>query len=210
MKDPAFLFYPGDWVGGTLLLNRAQKGAYIDLLIAQFNNGPLMLEDIKIILGADFGHWQKLENKFSFMNGRYSNQRLEIEKNKRSEYTASRRSNRMQHMSNHMSEHMEYRDINENRIELPDWLNKKAWNAWEQHRKEKGKKLTPTSLRLQLKLLEENKETHTQIIKNSITNGWTGLFPLREGQKKPNKYIEPNLDKETNDRRNELLKQFKV
>ena len=89
----------------------------------------------------------------------------------------------------------------------PTWLNLKAWAAWEQHRKEIKKKLTPTSIRLQLKFLEENKENHTQIIKNSIVNGWTGLFPLKDARK-PNKYIEPNLDKELNTRRNELLAKF--
>lgn len=85
----------------------------------------------------------------------------------------------------------------------PIWLNLKAWAAWEQHRKEIKRKLTPTSTRLQLKFLEEHKENHTQIIKNSITNGWTGLFPLKD--RKPQKYIEPNLDKEMNERRNALI-----
>lgn len=63
---------------------------------------------------------------------------------------------------------------------LPIWLNQDAWNAWLQHRKEKKKPLTPTSLKLQLRFLEENKSNHAEIIKKSITNGWTGLFPLEE------------------------------
>lgn len=93
--------------------------------------------------------------------------------------------------------------------ELPIWLNKKAWEAWEQHRKEKKKTLTPTSKKLQLRFLEENKENHAQIIKNSITNGWTGLFPIKGEFKKvtPSRYIEPNTSKEDNDRRNTLIKQ---
>lgn len=95
-------------------------------------------------------------------------------------------------------------------IELPIWLNKAAWNAWEQHRKEKKKTLTPTSIKLQLKFLEANKEDHTQIIKNSITNGWTGLFPIKKDQfvkKTPPRFIEPSTTKEDNDRRNFLSKQ---
>ncbi|MHA2039809.1 MAG: hypothetical protein ACW98X_25615, partial [Promethearchaeota archaeon] len=43
-KDPAFLFYPGDWLGGTMLFSRAHKGAYMDLLMAQFNNGHMELQ----------------------------------------------------------------------------------------------------------------------------------------------------------------------
>lgn len=105
---------------------------------------------------------------------------------------------------------LEENRIEENRIDIPIWLNKKAWGAWEQHRKEKKKKLTPTSMKLQIKLLEANKEDHVQIIKNSITNGWTGLFPIKKDQfvkKTPPRFIEPSTTKEDNDRRNLLNKQ---
>lgn len=122
MKDPAFLFYPGDWVGGTLLLNRAQKGAYMDLLIAQFNNGPLELDEIKTILGADFGLWNSLSKKFTFMNGRYYNERLEVEKNKRSAYTTSRRNN-AKHMHEHMEDRNKDRNINEIKNEYGEFKN---------------------------------------------------------------------------------------
>lgn len=213
-KDPAFLFYPNDFAAGTMLLNRHQIGCYIHLLIAQFNNGPLTLEEVKQILKEDFPQWKNLSNKFSSMDGRYYNQRLYDEMTKRSKFTASRRSNAssIPSLAQATAEHMEDRNENRNKdIELPNWLNPKAWAAWEQHRKEKNKALTPTSKRLQLKLLEENKETHAQIIKNSITNGWTGLFPLKEdGFRKPNKYIEPNYDRETNERRNFLVEQMKA
>lgn len=213
-KDPAVLWYFNDWGGGTVGMTRHQKGAYMDLLHAQFNLGDLSLVQIKNVLGSDFGaHWSTIKEKFTFdlVTDTYYNERLKQEREKRSNFTDSRRSNRLSKSLVSTTEgHME--DVNENRnkdTELPNWLNVKAWAAWEQHRKEKNKALTPTSKRLQLKLLEENKETHTQIIKNSITNGWTGLFPLKEnGFRKPNKYVEPNLDKEMNQRRNELLKQF--
>ncbi len=90
--------------------------------------------------------------------------------------------------------------------ELPIWLNKKAWEAWQQHRKEKKKSLTPTSMKLQLKFLEENKEDHAEIIRNSITNGWTGLFPLKDTKqvRQPKRYTEPDMSKEDNERRRVL------
>ena len=53
-KDPAFLFYPGDWMGGVSTFTRAHKGAYMDVLMAQHNNGHLSIEDIEIVLGSDF------------------------------------------------------------------------------------------------------------------------------------------------------------
>lgn len=68
----------------------------------------------------------------------------------------------------------------ESNIDFPEWLNKEVWKEWEEHRKEKGKKLTPRSVKLQIKLLEDNKKNHVEIILNSIRNGWTGLFPITE------------------------------
>ena len=97
-KDPAFLFFPGDWLGGTMTLSRHEKGAYIDLLMAQFNNGHLDIQEIKTILGKeDFETlWSgKLKKKFKIDNsGLYYNQKLESEIDKRKSYTESRRSNR--------------------------------------------------------------------------------------------------------------------
>src|SRR5688572_2070648 len=64
-KDPACLFYWGDWQGGTITFSRHLKGCYMDLLTAQFNNGPLSLDEIRTVLGSDFGqHWPTLQKKF--------------------------------------------------------------------------------------------------------------------------------------------------
>ena len=85
-KDPAFLFYPGDWLGGTLTFTRPHKGAYMDLLMAQFNSGHLSVEDIKVILKEDFETMWELKLKSKFItdeNGLYYNERLEVEKEKR-------------------------------------------------------------------------------------------------------------------------------
>lgn len=96
MKDPAMLWYWNDWGGGTRTLSRFLKGCYIDLLEAQFNSGPLSLEEIKTVLGADFGQsWPTLSKKFKTTEmGLFFNERMEVEKAKRSAYSESRRSNR--------------------------------------------------------------------------------------------------------------------
>ena len=97
MKDPAFLFYPGDWLGGTMLFSRRQKGAYMDLLMTQFNNGHMTLNQIKTILGKEDSHlWEEiLESKFiRDDDGLFFNDRLQLEKNKRMKFTQSRRDNR--------------------------------------------------------------------------------------------------------------------
>lgn len=63
---------------------------------------------------------------------------------------------------------------------IPEWMDQESWLNWENYRKSKGKKLTPQTIKLQIKLLEEHKEDHIKIIENSIRNGWTGLFELKK------------------------------
>lgn len=123
-KDPATLWYWNDWNSGTVLMSRFLKGCYMDLLHAQFNNGPLSLEEVKALLGADFGQaWPVLQKKFSETNGLFFNERLECEKQKRKSYSESRRNNRSKKTydstyDKHMIPHMENENRNENRIEL--------------------------------------------------------------------------------------------
>jgi hypothetical protein len=55
----------------------------------------------------------------------------------------------------------------------------KAWSEWEQHRKEKKQKLTPSTIKKQIKFLGGRADPEIiEIINRSITNGWTGLFEL--------------------------------
>lgn len=101
-----------------MLFSRAHKGAYMDLLMTQFNFGHLSLDDVKTVLGADFDSmWEsRLSAKFSVDdNGLFFNKRLEDEKNKRIGFTESRRKNldkqdthMEQHMDTHMESHMEH------------------------------------------------------------------------------------------------------
>ena len=63
--------------------------------------------------------------------------------------------------------------------EYPQWLNQSAWDCWLEYKKEKKQKLTKSTIEMQLKFLESNKGAHIEIIKQSITNGWTGLFALK-------------------------------
>jgi len=102
-KDPAVLWYFNDWAGGTSTLSRFLKGCYIDLLYAQFNSGHLSLDEIKTVLGSDFGAaWPTIQKKFvKDDNGLYYNERLVFELDKRKSYTKSRRKNLMgDHMEN--------------------------------------------------------------------------------------------------------------
>lgn len=55
-----------------------------------------------------------------------------------------------------------------------------VWSEWEQHRKEKKQKLTPMSVKKQLKFLHgRSSKEIIEIIEQSIRNGWTGLFEIK-------------------------------
>ena len=61
-----------------------------------------------------------------------------------------------------------------------------AWFSWLDYRKEIKKALKPSTIESQFKqfiLWGEQKSVDS--IKNSITNGWTGLFEPRQQYKKP-------------------------
>lgn len=62
---------------------------------------------------------------------------------------------------------------------LYPWLDQISWKEWEQHRKEKKVKLTPSAIKKQLKVLFENQNDQAAIIDKSIANNWQGLFPIR-------------------------------
>lgn len=89
-KDPAFLFYPSDWIAGTMGMSFEEKGAYFEMLMFQFNHGHIDERRAIRILGEEL--WNTVKYKFSVDdNGLYYNNRLNQEKEKRINYTESRR-----------------------------------------------------------------------------------------------------------------------
>jgi uncharacterized phage protein (TIGR02220 family) len=160
-KDPAFLFYPNDYLGGTMGMTFEEKGAYIELLMLQFNRGHMT----KHMVGQTVGQlWVKLEDKFVVDDdGLYYNERLELEIFKRKNYVKSRNNNALGtnqysksitgetgHMTKHTTGRMEdvNRDVNKDVIindnipykEIIDYLNLKA-NTKFQHTSTKTKTL---------------------------------------------------------------------
>jgi uncharacterized protein YdaU (DUF1376 family) len=97
-RDPAFLFYPNDWLGGTMGMSAEQKGAYIDLLVFQFNNkGHFTEVQAKQVLSICFASvWQVVKMKFKTEgenNEFLYNERLREEIIKRQAFSESRRIN---------------------------------------------------------------------------------------------------------------------
>lgn len=121
-KDPAFLFYPGDWLGGTMGMTFEQKGCYFELLMLQFNLGKFNNQQAKHTLGASYdAAWLIVKCKFQTDGTYYWNEKLDLEKAKRRNFTDSRKNNlhKGQHMMKHTATHMENEneDVNVNVIE---------------------------------------------------------------------------------------------
>lgn len=64
-------------------------------------------------------------------------------------------------------------------IELPNWLDRDAWQRWARDRKQRGKPITEDAARLQVKKLAEHLAAGyapETVIDNAIENGWQGLY----------------------------------
>ncbi len=96
-----------------------QKGAYIELLMLQFNRGHMTND----MIGQTVGQlWGQIEDKFiQDDQGLWFNVRLDLEKQKRKDYTASRRNNisgnnQYSKKGGHTTERMEDKDKIDNSI----------------------------------------------------------------------------------------------
>jgi hypothetical protein len=204
-KDPAFLFYPGDWLGGTMTMTRYHKGAYMDVLMAQFNEGHMSIQQIKTVLGEKDEHlWEEvLKKKFiEDASGLFYNEKLEGEIIKRKNFTESRRKN-LSHMDNHMDSHMGVRMENENENEnrndnkkgsrkkkeqtvftFPEDIDKDIWKAFEEMRKKKKAPMTNLAAKLICDELEkihrETGQDKNEVLKKSVKSSWTDVYPLKD------------------------------
>lgn len=139
-KDPAFLFYPNDYIGGTMGMTFEEKGAYIELLMLQFNRGHMDSHMIGHCVGQI---WQRINSKFKQdENGLWYNERLDIEKSKRKAFSESRRNNikgKNQHTLGHMTKHMENENENINEV-INDNVNIDFEWFWKDYDKKVGAK----------------------------------------------------------------------
>ena len=93
-KDPAFLFYPGDWLGGTMGMTFEEKGAYLELLLFQFNNGKFSKAQAKQVLSiCSASVVDKVLLKFTTDGTFFWKQRLTDEIERRRKFSESRQKN---------------------------------------------------------------------------------------------------------------------
>jgi uncharacterized protein YdaU (DUF1376 family) len=135
-KDPAFLFYPNDYIGGTMGMTFEEKGAYIEILMLQFNRGHMTSHMIGQLVGQ---LWESIKCKFvQDEQGLWYNIRLDQEKDKRMSFTQSRRNNIKglnQHTIGHMTSHMENEneDVNRNinKVKIVDTQFEEFWDLYD-------------------------------------------------------------------------------
>lgn len=131
-KDPAVLFYTGDFLSGTILMDYEQRGKYITLLCLQHQKGRICEKEMQKICG---GYDEDVFSKFiKDDEGLYYNERMEQESIKRRRFVESRQKNLSKtdmdkqvnsHMEDHMDQHTESRMENENRNKNKDDNNTK-------------------------------------------------------------------------------------
>ena len=154
MKDPAFLFYPGDWLGGTLGMTLEEKGAYLELLICQFNSGHMTSHMVGRMVGQVFG---QIQDKFKKdENDLWYNKRLDIEIEKRNSFINSRKNN--------------LKGFNQYKKERKD---KKYTTT--------GEQATINNL---YNKAGGSMDKAAEIINQSIQQNWAGLFAIKDHQNK--------------------------
>ncbi|HRH10402.1 MAG TPA: hypothetical protein PLU73_02760 [Bacteroidia bacterium] len=208
-KDPAFLFYPGDWHLGTMHLNLLEKGCYLELLMLQFSKGKFTLANAKHMLRDSFNvAWPSIKDKFLTDGIYFWNQRLADEKIKRSKFTESRRLNGSRqkktyvlskNKNKHMQKHMENEDENKNgdrkenesnvriNLKLPHHSEKFQETWYMLINMSKWKRKSESALKMALHKLERyNEGDAITMMENSIAGDWQGLFELQTNFKSNN------------------------
>lgn len=133
MKDPAILFYTSDFLTGTMTMTDDQVGKYIRLLCLQHQKGRLTEKDMLFICKS---YDKDIYDKFIVNgDGRYYNERMEKEIQRRVKYSESRSSNRKakiineedkKNISTSYDNHMGTEDENINEIDKITDFNEKG------------------------------------------------------------------------------------
>jgi len=94
-KDPAVLFYTSDFMSGVVGLTMQERGQYISLLCTQHQQGHLSEKTICLLLGiVSVSEIPDVMEKFKVdESGKYYNERMELEAEKRHNFVESRKEN---------------------------------------------------------------------------------------------------------------------
>lgn len=192
MKDPAILFYTGDFLNGCTDLTFEERGQYITLLCLQHQKGHLSEKTIRLSVGSV--SVDVLKKFKQDENGNYFQNRMEEEIQKRLHFLDTRyfngkkggrpiKANRKPNKKPNSKAKQnlpEDININENinRIDN-EWLRWKKFKADEFNFKYKSQISEDAAKKELINLAGNNEETAINIIEQSIANGWKGFFKLK-------------------------------
>jgi hypothetical protein len=189
-RNRAFLFYPADFLMGTMSLSYEDKGKYITILCYMHEKNKVKEEEIKALVG---NMSQSLMEKFIVdKDGYMRNIRLESETSKRERYIQSRRLNGTmggRPVKEKKAEKESDSSLLHNAMPVLQTPLHIVFNKWVEYRKSIRKPLKAQSIEgafNRLKLLSEDDPARAECIVNySIDNGYQGLFSLKENNYKP-------------------------
>lgn len=197
-KDPAFLFYPGDYLRDTQTLSENSQVAYDRIMCEHMRNICISQQQLKFFTKRlNNEELDELMFVLTEIDGGFQITWVADSIVKRREYSESRRKNRQsakpkknkKHMltyDNHMENEIE--NVNEvvSKIENPfsdHFL--PIWAQWKDYKKSQFKfqyKAVSTEQAALTDLMAKsrgNEQTAIEIIHQSIANGWKGFFELK-------------------------------
>lgn len=206
-KDPAFLFYPSDFLTGTMFMSNEQIGIYIRLLCSQHQHGGII---DKTSFNSLVGNNDLLRSKFIECDLGFYNERLtgemekrnkksnniseavkEVWQNRKKEKNAIAQKNDAIALQSHSKSKGKVKKndaiamgtVNRNEDVNIDYNLLNKLSEFFSFRKEMKKPILDSSKEsFKKKLLElsnGNIEIAIAILEQSIANGWQGIFELK-------------------------------
>ncbi len=214
---PYFKFEPQPWDTGNIqMCSRESKGLFVDmcsLYWSRLGELPYALALQKLCNGSKDAMKELIEHDiFGVIDGSIVIDFLDEQLLERGQTSEKRQKAAQKRWSNASALQMESKSNAKRREEKREEEKKKeeplrailpdvffgedvqaVWVEWENYKKEKKQKLTPSTAKKQMQFLGGRSGPEAiAIINQSITNGWTGLFELKtnnngKGTKQGNK-----------------------
>lgn len=193
-KDPAFLFYPGDYLRDTQCLCEQSQVAYDRIMCEHMRNICISKEQFKFFTKKLTP--EQTEELLFILTETKNGYQIDwvVESiNKRRAFSESRRNNRTGKVKKHMKTYVKHMEIE---IEIKDEYKDiiKEWFDYKKERKEsyKSKKSQQAFYNSLIEMSDNNPDTAKKIITQSMANNWAGIFELKKN-KKPE--LKPTLEK---------------
>lgn len=209
-KNPVLPLYYNDIDRSTRTWTDEEFGAYMRLLIEQWDKGSLPNNYQKLTRLATSldSNWPMLKEKFPLVDGVLKNPVMEEIREKIRKHSEKQKENvrkRYQNSTKPSTTEIPLEVENENEIEndLQDdgpeegfiyaWETeefKAHWIAWRTFRKNVGKPFfnmsTEQAGMVELSKIAQDDEEAKQIIRKALSNGWKDLYPLKKANEKSN------------------------